>query len=298
MGITIVFVSLASMGGVGLALALVLAVADKKLAVKEDPRVEKALETLPGANCGACGFAGCAAYANALVEGKVSVTECKPGGAEVANKLTDILGLEEAETVAPKIARVLCSGGIRETVKDKIYTGIRTCTSAHLVGAEKACIYSCIGFGDCCEVCRFDAIYMGDNGLPIVDPAKCTGCGECVRACPRYIIELADYDDVIHVYCRSHDKGPVTKKICTAGCIACKLCERDDDTGSVKIIDNLSEIDYEVSKAPVGAIKRCPTKVIRISEPVPGYEKLFEEKENELKKEEAQAAKGNKEQKK
>jgi len=278
MGVGIILISLASMGGLGLALVLMLVVADKKLSVKEDPRVEKALEILPGVNCGACGFAGCGAFAAALVEDKATVSSCKPGGNEIVRKLTDLLGIEETESISPKVARVFCSGGIKETVKDKVYIGIETCISAHLVGGEKACLYSCIGFGDCCEVCQFDAIYMDDNGLPVVDLVKCTGCGECVRACSRNIIGLKDYDEVVHVYCSSHGKGAVTKKICKTGCIACKLCEKDDDTGAVKVIDNLAVIDYGVNKAPVESVNRCPTKVIRVSAPAPGYENMFEAK--------------------
>jgi RnfABCDGE-type electron transport complex B subunit len=277
MGITILFVSIASMGGVGLILAAILAVADKKLAVEEDPLVEKAVEILPGANCGACGYAGCLAFATALAEGKAPIAGCKPGGAEVAEALAELHGLE-VESVSPMVARVFCSGGIKEAVRDKVYTGIKTCLSADIVGGEKACMYSCIGYGDCCEVCSFDAIHMGDNGLPVVDLAKCTGCGECVKACPRNIIELTGHDEVVHVYCRSHDKGPVAKKVCSAGCIACKICEKDDDTGAVKITDFLASVDQEVNKAPVAAVKRCPTKVIRVSDPVPGYEKYFKEK--------------------
>jgi electron transport complex protein RnfB len=272
MSITVLFISIASMGGIGLALALILVVADKKLAVKEDPRVEEALGALPGINCGACGFAGCSGFAAAVVEGAVSVSGCRPGGAEVAAKLAKILGVEEAEAQTPKKARVLCSGGLKEARRDKTYTGVRTCEAAHIVGGEKACLYSCIGFGDCVDACPFDAIHMGDNGLPIVDLVKCTGCGACVQACSRDIIVLTDADERVHVYCSSHDKGPVTKKACTAGCIACKLCEKDDDTGAVKVIDNLSVVDYSVSKEPLKAIERCPTKVIRVSEPVPGFD--------------------------
>jgi Na+-translocating ferredoxin:NAD+ oxidoreductase RNF subunit RnfB len=265
------------MGGVGLILAAILAVADKKLAVEEDPLVEKAVEILPGANCGACGYAGCLAFATALAEGKAPIAGCKPGGAEVAEALAELHGLE-AESVSPNVARVFCSGGVDETVRDKVYTGIKTCLSANIVGGEKACLYSCIGFGDCCEVCAFDAIHMDDNGLPVVDLGKCTGCGECVKVCPRNIIGLTDHDEVVHVYCRSRDKGPVAKKICTAGCIACKICEKDDGTGAVKVTDFLAVIDHEVNKAPVTSVNRCPTKVIRVSDPMPGYEKHFKEK--------------------
>lgn len=277
MGITVLFVSVASMGGLGLILAAILAVADKKLAVQEDPLVEKAFVILPGANCGACGYPGCLAFAAAVVEGKAPAAGCKPGGAEVAEALAELLGLE-AESLSPNVARVFCSGGIEETVNDKVYTGIKTCISANIVGGEKACLYSCIGFGDCCPVCAFDAIHMGDNGLPVVDLGKCTGCGECVKACPRNIIGLTEHDEVVHVYCRSRDKGPVAKKICTAGCIACKICEKDDDTGALKVTDFLAVVDYEVNKAPVASVNRCPTKVIRVSDPVPGYENHFKEK--------------------
>jgi electron transport complex protein RnfB len=282
MEIMVLFISLASMGGLGVVLSLILVVADKKFAVQEDPRVEKAIEILPGANCGACGYAGCAAYANALVEGKVGIDSCKPGGTEVTEKLAALLGVEKTVAISPKVARVFCSGGVKEAKRDKIYTGIRTCTAAHLIGGEKACIYSCIGYGDCVSACPFDAIQMRDNGLPVVDLAKCTGCGECVKSCPRNIIGLTDYDEVVHVYCRSRDKGPVVRNICTAGCIACKLCERDDDTGAVSMDDNLSVVNHEVNKAPILSAKRCPTKVIRISEPAPGYEALFQEAEKKL----------------
>jgi RnfABCDGE-type electron transport complex B subunit len=274
MGIAILFISIASMGGVGLVLAIILAVADKKLAVKEDPRVEKALEVLPGINCGACGFAGCSGFAAAVAEGKVSVSGCRPGGYEVSAQLAQILGIEEAEKQTPVKARVFCSGGTEEAVRDKIYTGISTCEASHLIGGDKACLYSCLGLGDCVDSCPFDAIRMGDNGLPVIDLLKCTGCGECVKACPRGIIGLTDADEKIHVYCRSRDKGPVVRKICSAGCIACKLCEKDDDTDAVKVIDNLSVIDYTVDKEPLKAIERCPTKVIRVSEPVPGYDRV------------------------
>jgi RnfABCDGE-type electron transport complex B subunit len=273
MNISVIFISLASMGGVGLFLSIILAVADKKLAVKEDPRVEQALEALPGANCGACGFAGCGGFANALAEGKVTVTGCRPGGAEVVAKLSEILGLEEAIAETQKKARVFCSGGLKEATRNRVYTGIKTCEAAHIVGGEKACLYSCIGYEDCVLACPFDAMYMDDNGLPVVILEKCTGCGECVLACPRNIMGLTDVDEAVHVYCRSHDKGPVVRKICSAGCIACKICEKDDDTGAVKVIDNLAVVDYAVHKEPLKSIQRCPTKVIRVSEEVPGFKK-------------------------
>jgi len=275
--ITGVIVSVLSMTGIGLLLSLILAFADKKLAVKEDPRVEEILEALSGANCGACGYAGCAAYASAIVNENASLDLCKPGGSDTLEKISEIMGVEAEKGVGPKVARVFCSGGNKETVKDKVYTGVKTCVAADMVGGEKACSYSCLGYGDCVEACPFDAMYMSDNGLPVVILEKCTGCGECVKACPRGIMRLTSYDEVVHVFCSSKDKGALVRKACTAGCIACKLCEKDDPTGAVKIIDNLAVIDYSINKAPVDSIKRCPTKVIRIADPVSGHNDLFDE---------------------
>ncbi len=277
MGVSIVLISLGSMGGIGLILSLLLVVADRKLAVKEDEKFTEALEILPGLNCGACGYPQCSAYLSAIMEENISINECRPGGAEVAVKLARFLGIEETDTASPQVARVFCSGGIAETVRDKAYIGVKSCAAAHLVGGEKVCLYSCLEFGDCVEACPFDAIHMNQNGLPVVDLVKCTGCGKCVSACPRNIIGLTDYDEGVHVYCVSHDKGALVRRICSAGCTACKICEKDDTTGAVKVADNLAIVDHTVSKLPAQSVRRCPTKVIRVSDPVPGYEQVLEE---------------------
>ena len=54
---------------IGLVAAIVLAVADRYLSVREDPRIGMVTAALPGANCGGCGFPGCDGYARALVAG-------------------------------------------------------------------------------------------------------------------------------------------------------------------------------------------------------------------------------------
>jgi RnfABCDGE-type electron transport complex B subunit len=272
MATTVLIVSIGSMGGIGLVLALLLVLADKRLAVREDPRFEEALDILPGLNCGACGYPKCSAYLSAVIEDGAESNLCKPGGPDVASRLVAFLGIEASGPMRQRIARVCCSGGDDEALRNRVYHGVRSCAAATLVGGEKTCLYSCLDYGDCVAACPFDAIHMGDNGLPVVDLVRCTGCGKCVAACPRAIITLADYDEAVHVYCISRDKGAEVRKICSAGCIACRLCEKDDTTGAVKVTDNLAEIDYTVHKAPVDAVRRCPTKVIRVSEAVPGYE--------------------------
>ena len=71
-------------GGMGLLFGALLGIASKVFAVKVDERVPKILDVLPGANCGGCGFAGCADYANALVRGGVKANMCPVGGAAAA----------------------------------------------------------------------------------------------------------------------------------------------------------------------------------------------------------------------
>ena len=64
----------------GLLFGLGLAIAEKIFYVKEDTRIEEITAMLPNANCGACGYAGCHAYAEAIVKGEAeSCNQCKPG---------------------------------------------------------------------------------------------------------------------------------------------------------------------------------------------------------------------------
>ncbi|MFA6548617.1 MAG: ferredoxin, partial [Candidatus Margulisiibacteriota bacterium] len=127
--------------------------------------------------------------------------------------------------------------------------------------AGMACGYGCMGYGDCVCVCSFDAIAMRD-GLPVVDANKCTACGKCVAACPRKIISLIPDDFKVIVACSSHDSGPVTRKNCPVGCIACKICEKEVPQ-VFKVDDNLAVIDYSQKGIDCSsAIAKCPTKCI------------------------------------
>ncbi|MCX8108833.1 MAG: RnfABCDGE type electron transport complex subunit B, partial [Verrucomicrobiae bacterium] len=104
-----IVLALAAMGGAGLVCGVALVIADRFFAVEEDPRVEAVLELLPGANCGGCGFAGCAEYAKAIVTQNAPVNLCGPGGNETARKIAALLGVEAGE-VEKKVALVLCGG--------------------------------------------------------------------------------------------------------------------------------------------------------------------------------------------
>ena len=187
----------------GLLGSVILVLAAKFMAVEEDPRIGEVTSCLPGANCGACGYAGCADYAKAIVEGGAPVNKCVPGGAKAAADVAAVMGVEAGATAAVR-ATVRCQGkpGVCTQIFD--YHGVSSCAAAAaLYGGPKACAYGCLGLGDCVKACKFDAIHVVD-GIAHVDPEKCTGCGACAAACPKSVIEMAsDMEEKPLVLCHN-----------------------------------------------------------------------------------------------
>ena len=255
-------ISAVSMGLLGAGLAVFLAFADKKFQVQEDPRVEAMLGALPGSNCGGCGYPGCRMFAEKLVEGEAPTNACVAGGNETSAKIAALLGVEAAEHKR-MLAVVLCKGGYAEAGRRATYRGEQTCTAANLTGGDKSCTYGCLGYGECVDACKFDAMAMNGNGLPVVFYDKCVGCGACARACPRNIIEMHPEDHKLFVYCRSKDKGAHAKKVCSVACIACSLCVKDCSVpGGIAIKDNLAVVNYSLAPQNDESTRRCPTKCI------------------------------------
>ena len=266
-----ILVAILVLGGLGLIFGLVLAVASKVFYVETDPRLDKLNECLPGANCGGCGYAGCAAYAEAVLKGEAPIGACASGGDECAQAMAAIMGIK-AEAVTRKVAMVRCSGS-RAFDKDgnlvkgaKIkgeYEGFKDCLSASKVGGNGplACKYGCLGFGTCVKACKFGAISI-KGGVAVVDEDLCVGCMACAHACPRNVIVAVEPGRNTHIACASTAKGAVTTRGCTVGCIGCGLCKKICPEGAISVVDNLAVIDYSKCVDCGLCATVCPKKLI------------------------------------
>lgn len=258
MKILIAILWLALLGGV---LGAVLAIASRLFAVKRDERVEQIREALPGANCGGCGFAGCDAYADAVVRGEAKIGLCGAGGNAVAQKMGEIMG-QSVAALRQMRACVMCSGVYDVSRRKYIYEGASDCVAAaRLGGGDRLCPYGCIGLGSCAAVCRFGALSVKD-GVARVDPERCTGCGACAAACPKQLIRLIPADAACRVGCMSADKGAVTRSYCNVGCIGCGICVRNCEHGAISLNGTLASIDYDKCTGCGKCAEKCPRKII------------------------------------
>ena len=242
---------------IGLICGLMLAIADKVIAVKEDEKYNKIRACLPGANCGACGFAGCDGYAKALRAGKAAPNLCVPGATSTAAALAEVLGVEAGE-VAVKKAFVSCGGCDGCAVKNREYRGIQTCAAAKLAGGEKLCRFGCLGYGDCAAVCPEKAIVV-ENGLACVVAADCLGCGKCAAACPPGLIHLIPEGTATQVRCSNRDRGPAVKAACKLGCIGCGKCAKVCEAKAITMEGGLPKINSELCVGCGKCAESCPT---------------------------------------
>ena len=249
----------------GIVFGAILAVAAKVFAVEKDPREEAIAECLPGANCGGCGYPGCSGYAAAIVAGKAPVNACSPGGADVANEIGKIMGVE-VEVGARKIAQVMCTGGGHNKTRYD-YVGLESCLAVTRVSSGPLqCAYGCLGGGDCVDACKFDAIHIVD-GVAKVDFDNCVACGACVDACPKHIIRIVPLNSkkYTEIPCASQDKGPVVRQACDNGCIGCKLCEKACPREGAIVIENfLAKINYDICIGCGLCSRACPRKLITV----------------------------------
>lgn len=258
--LSIVFSAL-SLGGLGLLFGLGLGYAAKKFAIEVDPLIPQVREALPGANCGACGFAGCDAFAKAVVEGIAPTNGCPVGGKETAANVSRIMGVEAVET-ARRVAYIKCQGNCDVAVNKYEYLGVMDCKSAAFLQGKgaKGCEFGCLGLGSCVRVCEFNAIDIV-NGVAVIND-NCVACGKCVLECPKALIEMVPNDSKVRVSCASLDKGKTVKENCSVGCIACKMCEKACEFDAIHVNGNLAKIDYEKCTQCDACVEKCPTKAI------------------------------------
>ena len=262
--------------GLTLIFATLLGVAKEKLHVDEDPRIAEITEELPAANCGGCGYAGCADFAKAVVEQRVKCDDCPVGGSDTADKIAEILGVEVVQT-APQRPVIRCGAKTDQKLGMVPYEGVETCVEANVVGVTQACIYGCLGYGDCVGACTFDALHMIED-RPVVNYDNCTGCGACVKVCPRDLIEMIPFKQAVMlvVACANKEPTKAVRAVCKVGCIGCKLCERF--AGDVfTVANNVASINYENNAGEETedikkVLDKCPAEVLMyFGQPKPEY---------------------------
>ena len=256
------------LSAIGTVSAVILYFVAQKFRVIEDPRIDEVENSLPGANCGGCGQAGCRAFAECCVkENDLSALFCPVGGNDTMTNIAGILGLEAIQK-APRVAVVRCSGSCDHRPKTNYFDGATSCAvAASLYAGDTACQFGCLGNGDCVSVCEFDAIHMNpETGLPEVDDDKCVACGACVDACPKSLIELrkkAPKNRKIYVSCRNEDKGGIARKACDVACIGCRKCEKVCPFDAITVENNLAYIDSDKCKLCRKCVVECPTGAIQ-----------------------------------
>jgi len=251
------------MAGLGVILGGILALASRKLAVQEDPRIDEVEEMLPHANCGACGFPGCRPFAEAVVKGKAPPSKCSVSSPEGIAAIAAYLGVD-AGSAEKKVARLACQGGSNVARFKATYDGFPSCRAAVAAGGGgKACSWGCLGFADCMKACTFDAIHMDEHDLPVVDVDKCVACNDCVVACPLDLFSLQPLSHKLWVACKSLAEGDAALAECEVACTACARCALDAAPGLIQMRNNLPVIDYSKNQlASRIAIERCPTGAI------------------------------------
>lgn len=251
------------LGGVGLVFAVFITLANRRLWVWEDPRIDVVASMLPNVNCGACGLPGCRAFAEQAVEGRVTPSQCTVGSVAAQQVIAGFLGVDVGSAVR-RVARLQCAGGCDVAPTRAEYRGLGTCAAATAVaGGGKACAWGCLGLADCERVCDFDAIRMGPTGLPMVDQDKCTACGDCVDACPKGLFTLLPVDRHLFVQCKNLLSGDEVLAHCRVACTACGKCVQDAVPGLIHVTTGLAVIDYDLNQlADPRAVARCPTGAI------------------------------------
>ncbi len=264
---TVILYAVIALCGTAIFFAAIIFLVEMKFKVVEDPLIDKVQAMLPGANCGACGLAGCRNFAEAIVKEKnFERLNCPVGGNATVREISALIGVLAIEK-DPSIAVIRCNGSHANAPRKIIYEGASNCHFAHsLFAGESGCPHACLGLGDCVVSCRFDAMEMDlTTGLPIVLEDKCVSCGACVKVCPRNIIELRKRGIENHrvfVSCVNNEKGGSARKNCSVACIGCGACPKVCAFDAITMENNLAYIDPDKCTLCRKCYPVCPTKSI------------------------------------
>ena len=250
--------------GISIVLGIMIVIVSHFFRLPSSEKKDAITEALPGANCGGCGFPGCEGYAEFLASGGDDITLCAVGGASSVKSIAEILG-KEAILPEKKVCTVLCQGTQGDnghTHHRYDYLGTQTCSAAsNLLGGPNSCTYGCLGFGDCVNVCMFNAISK-NNGIVKINAKNCTACGQCVKICPKQVLRLLPVDSTVAVLCQNKWPGVQTRKSCDIGCIGCKRCEKACPSGAITTNGPLAAIDQSKCTHCGACIDVCPTHAV------------------------------------
>lgn len=256
-----IWLSVLTLTAITILLATLLVLARRFLHVEDDPRIDEVEALLPHVNCGACGYPGCRAFAEALVQQQAQPVQCTVSSATGHSAIAHLLGVPVGSQ-EKRVARLACAGGNNVAPRRAVYTGLQTCRAAATVsGGGKACAWGCLGFGDCAKACTFDALHMNANDLPIVAESKCTACGDCVRACPKDLFSIHPVSHQLWVACKNQEMGDNVLAECEVACTACGRCALDAPK-VISMHNNLPVVNYLISEQSPLATARCPTGAI------------------------------------
>lgn len=249
-----------ALGALGLVFGLLLTIANKVFEIPSDSKRDEIRNALPGANCGGCGFAGCDALADAIVEGKAPISACPVGGSAVADEIARIMGVESTPQQVRNVATVVCQGTLDRCKTKFPYHGIQDCVAATLVNdGNRACKYACLGLGTCVRACKFDAIHIDPSlGIAKVDPDKCQSCGACVRACPKHVLSLQPVTVPVRLLCRAAEEGHLVSDNCKIGCVGCETCKNACQFDAITMVDHLPVIDRQKCTGCMMCAEACP----------------------------------------
>jgi RnfABCDGE-type electron transport complex B subunit len=247
-----------AISGLTFILATALVLANRKLYVYEDPRIDVVEEMLPHANCGACGFPGCRPFAEALTTGAALPGKCTVSSQEDREDIAHFLGVDVGAE-EKLVARLACAGGTNVARNHARYHGHQTCRSAaRVAGGGKGCFWGCLGLGDCDVACDFDAIHMTAHNLPVVE------------VCPKDLFSLHKESHRLWVVCSSQEAGDEILEDCEVACTTCGRCEMDAPGGLISMKKNLPVVDYDRQHKTRTPIERCPTGAIVWIDPKAG----------------------------